>query len=112
MSDSVSSFNPFSEPLFDWDDANTNHISAHEVTPEETEQVLLGDSLELDFDPDVNGEERYTYLGETSRGRILTVVMTLRGEKMRVVTAYDAEKQDKLLYLDWKAGWYDGSESS
>lgn len=102
----------YSESVFDWDDANINHIAVHDVTSEEAEQVLLGDPLELDFDPDVEGEERWTFLGETSRGRILAVVMTLRGEKVRVVTAFDPEKQDKLLYLKTKAGWYDGPKSS
>jgi hypothetical protein len=37
-------------------------------------------------------------------------VITLRGEKIRVVTAFDATKQDKLLYLDAKAGQNDGIE--
>ena len=97
--------------LFDWDKANIAHIAEHEVSPEETEQVLLGDSLEVDFEPDANGEERWTYLGETARGRILTVIMTLRDEKMRVVTAFDAESRDKTLYLKTKAGWYDGPEN-
>ncbi len=101
-----------SAELFDWDKANIAHIAEHEINPEETEQVLLGDSLEFDFDPDNNGEERWTYLGETSRGRILTVIMTLRNDKMRVVAAYDAERQDKLLYLETKAGWYDGPEDT
>jgi uncharacterized DUF497 family protein len=98
--------------LFDWDDANISHIARHAVTPEEVEQVLLNDPPEVDFDPDENGEERWTYLGETAHGRILTVVITMRDAKMRVITAYDAEKQDKLLYLETKTGWYDGSESS
>ncbi|WP_263350833.1 BrnT family toxin [Acidicapsa acidisoli] len=100
-----------SDSIFDWDDANIGHIADHEVTPEEAEQVLLGDPLEVNFDPDRNGEERWTYLGETERGRILTVIITLRSEKMRVVTAFDAESRDKLLYLKTKAGWNDGSEN-
>ena len=97
---------------FEWDEYNISHIAEHDVTPEEAEQVLLGDPLEVDFDPNRNGEERWTYLGETARGRILTVIMTLRDEMMRVVTAFDAESRDKLVYLETKAGWYDGSENS
>jgi len=97
---------------FDWDSDNVDHIAEHDVTPEEAETILLGDSLELDFNPDENGEERWTYLGETNRGRILLVIFTLRREKMRVVNAFEAEKRDKLLYLETKAGWNDRSESS
>jgi uncharacterized DUF497 family protein len=95
---------------FDWDSANIAHIAEHDVTPEEAEEVLLGDPLDLEFRIDEGGEERWSYLGETSQGRILQVVITLRGEKIRVVTAFDATKQDKLLYLDAKAGQNDGIE--
>jgi uncharacterized protein len=90
-------------PPFDWDDGNIDHIAKHEISPDEAEQVLLSDPLDVHFDPDVNGEERWTYLGETNSGRILNVVITVRGEKVRVVTAYEAEKADKLLYLQAKA---------
>jgi uncharacterized protein len=89
--------------LFDWDDANVAHIAEHGVVPEEAEEVLLGDPLDVGFDV-VHSEERWTYLGETSIGRIVNVVITLRGEKIRVVTAYEAERKDKLLHLKTKAG--------
>ena len=35
--------------VFDWDSANIGHIAEHDVTPEEVEDVLLGDSLDLNF---------------------------------------------------------------
>ncbi|HTX75965.1 MAG TPA: BrnT family toxin [Terracidiphilus sp.] len=88
---------------FDWDDENIGHIAKHQVTPEEVEQVLINDPLDVHFDPDVNGEERWTYLGETNAGRILNAVITIRGDKIRVVTAYEAERTDRLLYLQTKA---------
>jgi len=97
---------------FDWDSANIDHIAKHDVKPEEAEHVILGDPLDFGFDPDTNGEERWTYLGESNQGRILMVVMTLRGEKIRVVTSFEAEKRDKLLYLETKAGWNDRFETS
>lgn len=31
-------------PAFDWDDANSAHVSRHGVTPAEAEQVVLGAS--------------------------------------------------------------------
>jgi uncharacterized DUF497 family protein len=96
---------------FDWDEHKIGHIAEHDVTPEEAEQVLLGDSLEVDFNPVSNGEERWPYFGKTDRGRVLTVIIPLRGEKMQVVTAFDAESRDKLLYLNTKAGWHDGPEN-
>ena len=31
--------------IFDWDAANLGHIAKHDVTPEEAEQVILGNPL-------------------------------------------------------------------
>jgi uncharacterized protein len=98
--------------VFDWDDANIGHIAEHGVTPEEAEDVLLGDSLDLNFQADEGDEERWSYLGQTNSGRILQVVITLRGEKIRVVTAFDASRQDKALYLETKAEHDGGFEDS
>lgn len=88
---------------FDWNDANIDHLAAHDVVPEEAEQTILGDPLEYDFDPDVEGEPRWTYVGETPTGRILLVVITVRSEKIRVVTAFEPIKRIKVLYLQAKA---------
>ena len=88
----------------DWDDENIKHIAKHDIVPEEAEEALLRDPLDYDFDPDKNGEPRWAYLGETETGRILVVVITMRGDRARVVTAYDAERKDKVLYLAVKAG--------
>ena len=87
---------------FDWDDVNVGHIAEHQVLPEEAEEVILGDPLDAGFDV-VDGEERWSFLGETAEGRILRVVMTLRGERMRVITAFEPEKHWKTLYLEQKA---------
>jgi len=112
MADLTQNSKYFPESVFDWDKYNITHIAGHDITPEEAEQVILRDPLDFGFDPDVNGEERWTYLGETDRGRILVVIITLRGQKIRVVTSFDAEKRDRLVYLEMKAGWDDGFEIS
>ena len=89
--------------LFEWDDANILHIAEHSVEPEEAEEVILGDPLDIEFSV-VDGEERWSYLGETNDGRIMWVTITLRGKRMRVVTAFEPEKHWKVLYLEEKAG--------
>jgi len=88
---------------FEWDDANISHAAEHDVTPEEAEQVLLNDPLELDFDAGPGGEERWVYLGETEEGRNLQVVITVRGDRIRVVTAFEPVRRLKVLYLEFKA---------
>jgi hypothetical protein len=56
--------------LFDWDQANTDHIARHRVTPGEAEQVISGASLPIGTE-DRGGEERHTELGQTATGRTL-----------------------------------------
>lgn len=92
-----------SKPEFDWDEENVEHIAQHNVLPEEAEEVILGDPLDIGFDV-VDGGERWSYLGETNDGRILWCTITLRGMRMRVVTAFEPEKHWKVFYLEETAG--------
>jgi len=87
--------------IFEWDEANRAHIARHDVTPKEAEEVISGRPLdiELQSDEDDCEEERLLQLGETAKGRILHVVTTWRRGKVRVVSAWDAPKQDRLYYL-------------
>jgi uncharacterized DUF497 family protein len=89
--------------IFEWDSENVGHIAKHNVTPEEAEEVILGDPLDIGFDV-IGGEERWSYLGETNDGRILRTTITLRGKRMRVVTAFEPEKHWKVFYLEETAG--------
>jgi uncharacterized DUF497 family protein len=92
-----------SDANFEWDDANIAHVAEHDVTPEEAEQALLNDPLELGFDAGPGGEERWAYLGETDESRMLQVVITLRGERIRVVTAFEPVRRLRVFYLETKA---------
>jgi uncharacterized DUF497 family protein len=83
---------------FDWDDANRRHIALHSVSPEEAEEALLNDPLELSYEI-VDGEERIAELGRTNTGRILAVASTWRNGQVRVITAYDAVKKMKDQYI-------------
>jgi len=58
---------------FDWDDANQNHLARHKVTPQEAEEVVLGDPLDIELQTaeGSGGEERILHVGETRKGRIL-----------------------------------------
>lgn len=86
---------------FDWDQQNTRHLKRHKVTPEEFEEIILSDHLELDYQFE-RGEERFKVLGMTRSGRILIVVWTLRGEIIRAVTAYRASRRhERLLRESW-----------
>jgi hypothetical protein len=90
------------ELLFDWDAANIGHIAAHGVVPEEAEEILLGNPMEVDFDEE-SGEKRWSYVGETVAGRILRVLFTIRNDHIRVVTAFDPSPLQKRIFLAWRA---------
>ena len=91
------------DALFDWDDANILHVAEHNVAPEEAEEVILGEPLDIGIEV-VDGEERSSHVGETNEGRILRVVITFRGERMRMVTAFEPGKQWKIFYLEQRVG--------
>jgi uncharacterized DUF497 family protein len=88
--------------VFDWDGANQRHLARHKVTPQEAEEVVLGDPLDIELQTaeGSGGEERILHVGETRKGRILELVSTWRGGKARILSAWDAPRQSKLDYLD------------
>jgi uncharacterized protein len=91
------------EIRFDWDEANIGHIARHGVTREEAEEVIENDPLELKPQL-IEGEERFPNVGVTNNGRWLVVVLTQRGTKARVVTAFQAEKDLIAFYIRAKWG--------
>jgi uncharacterized DUF497 family protein len=84
---------------FEWDDANRSHIAEHAVSPQEVEEVLLNNPVDLERQ-NRNGEERLLQVGETQEGRILVVVSTFAGSKIRVITAWPARER---LRRYWKS---------
>lgn len=87
------------EPQFDWDDANESHIwQRHGVDPREAEESLTDLDLVVQRAPGEYGEPRWRAIGSTETGRILFVVFTRRGRRMRVVTAREASEAERRLY--------------
>ncbi|CAN5414919.1 BrnT family toxin [soil metagenome] len=82
---------------FDWDDANTEHVARHDVTPSEAEQVLKNDPADGGVQ-DHDGEERRVEVGMTDALRFLVVITTSRDDTIRVVTAYPASPAARQFY--------------
>lgn len=99
---------------FEWDEANLEHVARHNVTKDEAEEVVLGHPLdiELQIEEGSSDEERLQQIGETAMGRILQLVTTWRGGKVRVISAWDAPKQLKLYYLAEMRRLYGDSEDT
>jgi uncharacterized DUF497 family protein len=80
---------------FEWDENNIEHISNHNVLPDEIEDVAFDD------DPWIRkGREGTRYmLGYTIAGRYLFIVYVLKGKGIaRVITAMDMDGKTRKLY--------------
>jgi uncharacterized DUF497 family protein len=84
--------------MFEWDRNNLGKILAHGIKREEAEQALTNEPIPI-YQQEVAGEERFVYYGETDAGRLLAVIVTERGERLRVVTAYDLDAGQRRDYL-------------
>jgi uncharacterized DUF497 family protein len=88
--------------MFEWDRNNLRKIRVHRIKREEAEQALLNDPIPI-YEQDVEGELRVVYYGEANAGRLLAVILTERGQDIRVVTAYDLDAGQKRDYLQRRA---------
>jgi uncharacterized DUF497 family protein len=86
---------------FDWDNENIRYLARHHISPVEAEQVLRNRPRDLEAELR-NGEERVPHVGETDAGRILIVVSTMRGKKVRIVTAWPAKERLRRYFQSQK----------
>ena len=86
---------------FDWDTQNIQHLSRHLVSPSEAEQVIQNRPVDLTSEFRY-GEQRIPQIGETDAARILVVVSTLKNNKIRVITAWPANKNYRRYFLSLK----------
>lgn len=77
---------------FEWDPSNLRHLARHRISRSEFEQVMTNDPVLVDF-ADESGEERWYALGSTDNLRVLFLVFTYRGERVRPITGWDANKK-------------------
>lgn len=88
-------------PEFDWDEQNETHLSKHNISRFEAEDVFSGNHILLDYQTEAN-EQRWVAVGSTRAGRILSIVFTIRGEAIRAITGWTADKGTANLYLkEW-----------
>lgn len=82
---------------FDWDEANEWHLGEHDIEPYEATEVLFNDPVKL-WKGIEEGELRYRVVGETDNGRLLVIVYTYRGEKVRVITGFKPNQEERRKY--------------
>ena len=85
---------------FEWDSGNRiKNWKRHKVTTRECEEVFFSGALPIGIqvDPPAN-EPRFGVIGETSIGRRLFVVFTLRQRRIRIVSARPMTRQEEEDY--------------
>lgn len=84
---------------FEWDEGNTGKNKRHNVIDTECEEVYFDPDKLLLSDVLHSGEEdRFILLGRTRKDRLLFVVFTIRGGKVRVISARDTNNKERTLY--------------
>lgn len=85
---------------FEWDDGNGGkNERKHGVTDRECEEVFRDSHVVIA--PARSGpfpEARYAALGKTPAGRKLTVVFTLRTDRIRVISARPMGRKERMIY--------------
>jgi uncharacterized DUF497 family protein len=85
---------------FEWDKANIlKNWEKHRVSHIECEEVFFSQPLVTGADePHSERETRYYALGETDDRRRLFIVFTVRGDRIRVISARDMSRKERQAY--------------
>jgi len=85
---------------FQWDEGNINkNLDKHHIENWECEQIYFNEPLIiLDDLKHSHVEIRWAAFGKTDAGRMLTVIFTKRGSLVRVISARDMKKKERVFY--------------
>jgi hypothetical protein len=85
---------------FEWDAGNdTKNWDRHDVTGGECEQVFFNRPLLVRRDREHSQTEPRAFaLGQTDAGRLLFVAFTVRGTRVRVISARDMTARERQRY--------------
>ena len=89
---------------FEWDEGNLNkNWEKHRVSHIECEEIFFNAPVIFKRDePHSTIEDRYFVLGKTDSDRLLFVVFTLRGTRIRIISARDMKRKEKEAYEQTK----------
>jgi uncharacterized DUF497 family protein len=85
-----------------WDDWNQSHITKHAVLPEETEEVIAGESIVRE-----THKQRLQFIGPTLTGRTLSIVVgPVPGQRgvWYVFSARPASRKERAALLLARGG--------
>ncbi len=83
---------------FDPGKAEQNPLRHEGVTFDEAKAVLLDPYALTREDNDIPEEQRFVSLGMGTKNRVLVVVWTLRGDRIRLISAWKANQPQRRRY--------------
>lgn len=84
---------------FQWDKGNIGKNKKHRVEDSEAEETFWdGQKIILKDLLHSQKEKRYIILGKTKDKRLLYIAFTVRGRKIRIISARDVNKKEAHLY--------------
>ena len=85
---------------FEWDEGNVEkNWEKHKVFFKEAEEVFFNEPFDIRADEKHSEiEDRFVILGVTDGGRMLSVVFTLRKNKIRVISARVQDRKERKIY--------------
>ena len=91
--------------LFEWDEEKSrNNLRKHGVSFEEA-STIFGDPLSVTIDDPQHSarEQRWVTLGHSAKYRLLAVVHTDRGSRIRIISARMATRYERETYEESEA---------
>lgn len=89
-------------PKFEWDEhKNSKNKQKHGIGFEDAKTVF-GDEDAIELEATRNGEYRVIRIGKTTAKFILLAVYTMRGLVVRLISARQANKKERNLYIEHK----------
>jgi uncharacterized DUF497 family protein len=85
---------------FEWDPKKArSNVRKHGISFDEAASPF-SDVLSFTYDDELHShvERRYATLGLSDRGRVLVVAHTMRGERIRIISAREATPREKRWY--------------
>ena len=90
------------KPLeFEWDKGNSDkNFKKHKLSNREIELVFINSKKKFTFEDKKHSatEKRYGIFGKMDNGKLLSIVFTVRKDKVRVITARSMSKKERRSY--------------
>ncbi|MDR3299727.1 MAG: BrnT family toxin [Candidatus Accumulibacter sp.] len=75
-----------------------SNLKKHGVSFDEAVTCLFDDAVIVREDPDALDEQRFVALGMSDQWRLLNVVHTMRGDTVRLISAWKANQPQRRRY--------------